>query len=205
MKNIKWLIVLGLVVVFYWLSNYKARPKLHLSSVELTRQNYSKQVNQICKEMDLPPAYFKALIVLECSGRFPPKSRYERHVYHKLSEVKRGKRKRYGSLTKTHLKKFSDKTLKDLATSWGPLQVMGYQTIAMKIPLHWLKEEFALYYSIKWVKKSYGKYLKKRRFGDAFHIHNTGKPMPSIGTRTYDPNYVKKGLEYIKIFEKDAF
>jgi hypothetical protein len=205
MKSIKWLIILGLIAVaLYWLSNQKVDPEIYLSSVDLTRQNYAEQVDKICKEMDLPPAYFKALIVLECSGKYPPKSRYERHVYRKLRDVKRGKRKRYGRFTKKDLQKYSDKTLKGFATSWGPLQVMGYQTVDMKIPLHWLKEEFALYYSIRWVKKVYGKYLKQGRFEDAFHIHNTGKPKPLVGTRTYDPNYLEKGMKYMKIFEQES-
>lgn len=204
MKKIKWLIMAGLMVAgLYWLSQQENDPTLYMSAVELTRHNYGDQVDQICREMDLPPAYFKALIVLECSGKFPPKSRYEPHVYRKLRKVKNGKRKRYGYITKKQLQKFSDKTLKAFATSWGPLQVMGYQTIAMKIPLGWLKEEFALYYSIQWVKKNYGKYLKKGNFDDAFHLHNTGKPLPANGKpRTYDPNYIKKGLKYMKIFQE---
>lgn len=204
MKQLRWIILVGLVIAgVYWVRNWNQPIKLYRSSVDMTTDNYGAQVEQICQEMVLPSAYFKALIVLECSGESPPKSRYERHVYRRLYQVKTGKRKRYGSITRQQLKKFSKRQLKDLATSWGPLQVMGYQSLAMKIPVNWLKEEYALYYSMLWAQNAYGKYLKKRDFKNAFHIHNTGKPLPRSGkSRTYDPNYIKKGMKYIKIFEE---
>ena len=101
------------------------------------------------------------------------------------------------------LRKYSTRQLKDFATSWGPLQIMGYQSLVMKIPVQRFKEEFALYYSMQWAKNTYGNYLSQGDYANAFHIHNTGKPLPASGRpRTYDPNYIKKGLKYIKIFEK---
>ena len=203
MKAFRWILFFGLLItVAVWVSQQQGKVTLHLSSVELTTQNYGEQVDQIAQEMGLPAAYFKALIVLECSGESPPKSRYERHVYKRLHNVKKGRRKRYGSITKKTLRKFSDQQLKDLATSWGPLQIMGYQSLAMKISVNRFKEEFALYYSMQWANKTYGNYLRKGNYTDAFHIHNTGKPLPSNGRpRTYDPNYIKKGLKYIKVYE----
>ncbi|HAS40235.1 MAG TPA: hypothetical protein DCS93_07140 [Microscillaceae bacterium] len=203
MRSLLWILLFGIFIAFiFWIRQQSGPVKLHKSSVELTTQNYGVQVDKFAQEMGLPSAYFKALIVLECSGERPPKSRYERHVYKRLYRVKKGKRKRYGSITKKTLRKFSNGQLKDLATSWGPLQIMGYQSLAMKIPVSRFKEEFALYYSMQWVKNTYGNYLKKGDYANAFHIHNTGKPLPASGrSRTYDPNYIKKGLKYIKIFE----
>jgi hypothetical protein len=55
---------------------------------------------------------------------------------------------------------------------------------------------------IKWCKRNYGKYLQDENFSNAFHYHNTGKPMPFFGiTSTYDPQYVFKGLRYMSSFE----
>ncbi|OJJ23742.1 hypothetical protein BKI52_05170 [marine bacterium AO1-C] len=203
MRSLIWILLFGIFIAFIvWIRQQNGSVKLHQSSVELTNQNYGAQVDQFAQEMGLPAAYFKALIVLECSGERPPKSRYERHVYKRLRNVKSGRRKRYGSITKKTLRKFSNQKLKELATSWGPLQIMGYQSLAMKIPVSRFQEEFSLYYSMQWAKNTYGSYLKKGKYADAFHIHNTGKPLPASGRpRTYDPNYIKKGLKYIKIFE----
>mgnify|MGYP001035611135 CR=1 FL=1 len=204
MKTLRTVILLGILVAgYFWAKQRFGKVKVHRSSVELTIQNYGDQVDQIAKEMGVPPAYFKALIVLECSGENPPKSRYERHVYKRLYNVKKGRRRRYGSFTKKTLRKYSTRQLKDFATSWGPLQIMGYQSLVMKIPVQRFKEEFALYYSMQWAKNTYGNYLSQGDYANAFHIHNTGKPLPASGRpRTYDPNYIKKGLKYIKIFEK---
>ena len=55
----------------------------------------------------------------------------------------------------------------------------------------------------KWVKAEYGHLLKKERYKDAFHYHNTGRTFPRSGnSQTHNPMYVTRGLEYMKYFEK---
>jgi hypothetical protein len=166
-------------------------------AVKRVKTNYEKQVSAICKEMDVPSEYFLALIILECSARKNPPSRYEAHVFEKLRAVKNGKIISYSGLKKADLAQYSDQTLKLLATSWGALQIMGYNCISMNISIDELKGDNSLYYSIQWCKLNYGKYLKKRDFQNAFHIHNTGKPYPLFWfAQTHDPLYVNKGLAY---------
>ncbi|TAE14183.1 MAG: hypothetical protein EAZ95_10185, partial [Bacteroidetes bacterium] len=55
-----------------------------------------------------------------------------------------------------------------------------------------------------WIERSYGQYLRKNDFANALHIHNTGKPVPITGEyETYAPNYIPRGLEYIKLFQEE--
>ncbi|MCX6233495.1 MAG: hypothetical protein NT175_02060 [Bacteroidetes bacterium] len=54
---------------------------------------------------------------------------------------------------------------------------------------------------MKWIDMTYGDYIRKGRYKDAFHIHNTGDTYPVAGPpKTYDPKYVENGLMYMKYF-----
>ncbi len=163
-------------------------------------KNYEKAVDKICKELDLPAHYFKALIVLECSGNLPAGKRFEAHVYDKLKQLQKGKIQTYSGLKTKDLKRYSDHELKLLATSWGPLQVMGYHCIALGKSIEHFAGPNALYNSILWCKKTYGHLLKNGNYRDAFHYHNTGKVHPTLLPQTTDPNYVRRGIAYMENF-----
>mgnify|MGYP006150515555 FL=1 len=80
---------------------------------------------------------------------------------------------------------------------------MGYQAYELGVYVADIRGKNAITHGIKWCDKRYGKYLKKNKFKDAFHIHNTGKPYPKSGKPfTYDPQYIPKGIKYITYFEK---
>ncbi len=192
--------------IYYFLpheSNYDKPPIKKLLHLQNTEKNYGKEVDKLAKKFDLPSSYLKALIVLECSGRTEFTPRFEQHVYKKLKKVKDKKRKRYGSITYKELKNKSDQDLKNLASSWGPFQLMGYLSLELNVPVKQLRgNDKGLYWGIFWINKRYGDYLRKGNFKDAFHIHNTGKPYPLLGKpRTYHPDYVKNGLSYYHYFE----
>lgn len=122
-------------------------------------------------------------------------------MYQKLRQVRSGHRKAFEKITKADLHDATDDALKNLATSWGPFQVMGYKCIHMNISLGQLKGDKAVYYGMKWIDTNYGSYLRKGKYRDAFHIHNTGHPYPAVGPpKTYDPSYVNRGLRYMKQF-----
>ena len=117
-----------------------------------------------------------------------------------------GKEKHYGSIRKKRIRHLSDAGLKNLARSWGPFQLMGYQCLKLQIHVYEIRGEDAVYWGAVWIKKSYGKYLKEEKYKDAFHIHNTGRPYPAFGkSKTYDPKYVERGLNYIKFFETKPY
>lgn len=116
-----------------------------------------------------------------------------------------GYEERYGSFDTAKMRLLSDNTLRKLATSWGPLQIMGYHCVPMGISFEELQGIHAMFHAIVWAEKSYGAYLRDRDFKNALHIHNTGRPFPASGkSATYDPSYIEKGLKYIELFEQES-
>jgi len=175
---------------------------LGVSDLEWCEQNYGDQISEIAGEMDLPYPYLMALAVLECSGEKPAGQRFERHVFNELVKVKQGKRKKYEMATREKLESLDEEEMRALASSWGPFQLMGYKVFELGISIEELSnDEEACYHGARWIKMQYGKYLKKEKWKDAFHIHNTGKRFPLSGhPKTHDPYYVSDGLRYIKHF-----
>lgn len=202
MKVITFLKLLGVLLLVAWFHNRCALVKTYPEAVERSSKNYGKQVEQICKELDLDPTYFKALIILECAGKKPAKSRFEKHVFEKLKAVRAGREKSYANLKHKKLKGRSDSELRMLASSWGPLQIMGYHCFDLGIGIDDLKGDNSLRNGIIWAKKNYGKYLKRRDYQNAFHFHNTGKKHPIWFAKTHDPDYVKKGMSYMLRFKQ---
>jgi hypothetical protein len=167
-----------------------------------TEENYGAEIDRLAKQFDLSPEFLKSLIILECSGLKKIKPRFERHVYKRLENVRDGKLDRYENLKPKDLHDATDGALKNMASSWGPFQIMGYKCVWLDIQLADLRGEDALYWGVKWIDLTYGDYVRKGKFKDAFHIHNTGRPYPDSGPpKTYDSKYVPNGLMYMKHFE----
>ena len=164
-----------------------------------TELNYGAELERLASEFDLPAEYLKALVILESSGRKKVPSRYEKHVYNRLKNLKNGKRKRYETLRPHHLKDASTAALKNLASSWGPFQLMGYKCLALGVNISDIRGDDALYWGVFWINKEYGDYLRQNKFEEAFRIHNTGSP----SGKTYNSNYVSEGLAHIAYFKKD--
>lgn len=178
----------------------------HSISLKRTRDNYGLQLENLGRQFKISHSYLKALTTLECSGRteFPP--RFEEHVFQELKRVRDGNKKRYGSITRKIIGDASDDALKNLATSWGPFQLMGYQCIELGVNVADIRGENSLYWGVYWIDKRYGDYLKKKKYQDAFHIHNTGRPFPHNGSsKTYDPHYVENGLKFMEFFEETSY
>ena len=161
--------------------------------------NYSDDVESAAVEFDLPYPYLMALIQLECGGRKPAGSRYEKHIFKRLKDVRDGNRESYESVTSKHLADASDAALKNLSTSWGPFQLMGYKCILLGVKIKDIRGEESVYYGAKWIDLAYGKRLRKGQYKDCFHIHNTGRAYPSNGRpTTHDPQYIPRGLAAIE-------
>lgn len=117
--------------------------------------------------------------------------------------VRNKQKKSYGTITVKEIGDAKDDALKNLSTSWGPFQLMGYQCVALKTQVRDIRGKDAVKWGIHWVEKAYGNYLRKGEFKNAFHIHNTGKPYPKYGKPlTTNPDYVENGLRYMKYFEE---
>ena len=164
--------------------------------------NYSDDVESAAVEFDLPYPYLMALIQLECGGKKPAGTRYEKHVFKRLKAVRDGERDNYENVTSKHLEDASDEALKNLATSWGPFQLMGYKCILLGVKIKDIRGEESVYYGAKWIDLAYGKRLRKGEYKDCFHIHNTGRSYPSNGRpTTHDPQYIPRGLAAIEKYQ----
>lgn len=185
------------------LTKNKAKPLTDDEIVKRTEKNYGSEIDRLAKEFKVPSIYLKALIVLEVGGRRPAPNRFEKGVFKKLKMLKEGKRSRYELLKKSTIANASEGALKNLATSWGAFQIMGYKCVQLGVNVSDIRGEKSLYWGVKWISEEYGKYLRNGRFKDAFHMHNAGTKYPRSGKpRTYHPHYVPNGLEYMEMFEQ---
>ncbi|MBR4441566.1 MAG: hypothetical protein IKS00_08465 [Bacteroidales bacterium] len=198
------LLVAGTIalVVFLIFSVGKKAPS-EQGGVQGAYNNYGREVKKLSRQFDLSPSYLMALIMLECSGVSNVPPRFEKHVFNKLKDVRAKKVSDLENISYNEISNASDDALRNLASSWGPFQLMGYKCIHLGITIKDLRGDNSLYYGVKWINDTYGDYIRKGRYADAFHIHNTGHPVPKNGKyKTYDKNYVPRGLEYMKEFDK---
>lgn len=220
----KWVIITSILLVVAWLlwrNRYDVaewvRDKLGyelpvdprpagVSDLAWAETNYKDEIAELAKEFDVPYEYLMALLVLECSGEKPAGHRYEKHVFNQLKKVRDGKQRKFENIKQEDLKDLDDEGLTNLATSWGPFQLMGYKVIPMGVNVHDIRnEEDAALYGVQWIKEEYGHFLQKKKWKDAFHYHNTGKRFPLSGnSKTHDPYYVSDGLKYMKYFAEHS-
>lgn len=192
-------IVITIIGIIYFWENDKF---YYQRQVE---ENYGDEINKAAIAFDIDPNYLKALCLLESSGELPAGKRFEKKVYENLKQLRAKKINKYSGLTSAMIKNASDEALKNLATSWGPFQLMGYQCLLVGVKVQDIRGDSTVYFSVKWIKQTYGDYLVKGRYADAFHIHNRGIPVPKNGKYlTYHSEYVPRGLKLMQSF-RDNF
>lgn len=175
----------------------------NLNVVDRTWLNYHKEVESVSEDLEMPASYLLALIALECSGYKEIPSRFEPHIFEKLDKVREGKIENFEGVKPEDLLRSDDAALKNLASSWGPFQLMGYQCFHLDVKIKQLRGKNSVLYGATWIKKMYGNYLVKKRYKDAFHLHNTGQKYPKIGPpKTHSRYYVPRGLKFMKEFDK---
>ncbi len=195
-------LIVGVIVLKYKYHLEYNTITIHKTVVEKTMANYKDPVLKAAQKYDLPPEFLLSLIVLESSGRKIVPQRFEKHVFTKLDAVARSKLKNLEGITAKDLKGMTDSDLKDFASSWGPFQIMGYKCLEIGVDVNELQGKNAVMNGVKWIHQNYGTELRQGNYKDAFHLHNTGKPYPSLGPpRTYNKDYVPKGLRYVEEFK----
>lgn len=193
------LIILLSLVGGYFL--YQTLKKGRLGSYQSVIYNYGTEIDVAAKKYDIDASFLKSLCALESSGKSNPGSRFEPHVYQKLKKLKNKEIDRYDCLISKDINNASDEALKNLATSWGPFQLMGYKCLELGVTVKDLRGKNTIDHSVSWISKSYGHLIRAKRFEDAFHFHNTGKLVPKFGRYlTYDKSYVPRGVKYMKYF-----
>lgn len=199
-----WAILVGLAI---YLVARPGEPKNQIQPNEVGYDaaiaNYGSEIKVLAQKYDLDKDYLMALIMLECSGRRDVPPRFEKGVYNKLKDVKSGKRKLEG-ISADEIGDANDDALKNLASSWGPFQLMGYKCLHLNIQIKDLRGPSSLEHGVEWINRTYGDYIRKGRYEDAFHIHNTGHAIKEPGKyKTYDPNYIPRGLKHMEYFRKN--
>lgn len=174
--------------------------------IRATKSNYSEEVLKWSKVFDLPYPYLMSLIQMESGGRKPAGKRFEPHVFEQLKAVRDGGREAYENVTPGHLADASDDALRNLSTSWGPFQLMGYKCILLKVQIRDIRGNEAIRFGVDWINQTYGKRLKQGDFEDAFHLHNTGKLYPKDGKpQTFHPDYVARGIHLMQHYSLESF
>lgn len=194
------------------------------------KDQWGATITEACRYSSVPPEFLAALIANESAG-ISDATRFEPRVYRYLRAVVKGERRRFGEIfhrdidaevaemaksPEYHCAKlderfvrvyggrlldFEDAALRDLATSFGLTQVMGYHMISrpgtprallepivnLKISLG-LLAEFAEHYGLNLTLE----------FPELLRCFNTGGP---YGT-TFDPKYVENGLGRMQIYRE---
>lgn len=172
---------------------------LGLQAVEI---NYGKEIRKQSKRYNLDAGFLMALCMLECSGRKKVPSRFEPHVYKKLLHVKKTKGSNYEKVRHGQISMLSNAALRNLASSWGPFQLMGVRSINLNCSVAELRGKNAVEKAVQWIDLEYGSLIRSGRFKDAFHKHNTGRMYPKIGPpKTFNQKYVNLGLQFMNYFE----
>lgn len=212
LKSTMILVSIAIIAIFVTYIYVKTKPSPEPTQVQMpsipticikVEENYGLAIDSCARILGIPASYAKALACLECSGRTDMPKRYEPHVYKRLLKVQKGQIKEYEGIRHSHIADANDEALRNLATSWGPFQIMGYKCLHLDILVANLRGDNAVYWGMKWISMEYGNLLKNKRYKDAFHYHNAGCVYPSNGkAKTYDPDYVKRGLEYMEVFDQ---
>lgn len=139
---------------------------------------------------DISPNYLAALISLESH---PPgnasSSRFESSIYKRLLDLKHDGR-RFGIISRRKVSALNDEELREMATSYGLTQIMGYHCLYLGCSIEDLKGEYHLQWAVAWMEQNYRGLPGKRDWEGCFRIHNTGHPAGSPARK----DYVERGL-----------
>lgn len=202
-KFVFWIITTLVVIFFIRTCNSENTPS-SAGGFDAAIKNYGKEIKILAGQFDLSANFLMALVMLESSGKKDVPARFEPAVFQKLKDIRDGRLSSLENITRNDIADASDEALKNLASSWGPFQLMGYKCLHLDVKIKDLRGVNSLYWGVYWIDRTYGDYIRKGRYADAFHIHNTGHPIPKNGKyKTYDPNYIKNGLEYMEYFKEN--
>ena len=154
------------------------------------------EIERAAAGTDLAPEYIAALISIESS---PPgnrvSERFEPKVYQHLLELKRSGSE-WGGLSRSAVARYNDEQLKELATSYGLVQIMGYHCIQLGCEVSELKGDYQLQWAAAYMQYHYAKQARRKDWNACFRIHNTGRP----DGRPHRSDYVTRGLQRMQYY-----
>jgi hypothetical protein len=184
---------------------------------------------EACRYSSLPLAFLAALVANESGGygnakRFEPavyrhlkslaagqRSTYSGHdrvsLQSEIAEMLHPKSAAYhapflnalGESQASDLAARQDEALRELATSWGYTQIMGYHLVGRPgTVLDLLEPRFHFRFALELLADFAERYQLdvRREFAEMFRCWNTGAPYGI----TFDPAYVDKGLKRMEIY-----
>lgn len=155
------------------------------------------------------PAAFLAALTANESGGDMAAQRFEASVFGQLAQVLTKRKPNFGAITPQmlldrinaegdHVGAFV--SIMDLATSYGPTQIMGYQALAGGFDLAELDQIGAHYrHAVNMLDDFARRFELATDAGMAlfFHCWNAGSPTG----RTFDPKYTSNGLSRMAIYQ----
>lgn len=160
------------------------------------------RITAACENSLVPTEFLAGLISVEDASLDPSAKRFEQGVFIKLQRVRDGKLKQSNGIMRSDISGASDAVLRNLATSFGFTQIMGFHVIATfknKITIDDLRDpDQHLDLSVQFIEKEAPSQLKNKAFDKVLRIHNTGSP----NGVTFDPNYVRNALGVMQEYEK---
>jgi hypothetical protein len=180
-------------------------------------------MRQATRNSSVPEPFVAALTANE-SGGDPVARAFEPAIFRQLLAVIRGQESRWGSLVAADLRRVAEggfqapseesgatqnnerssvaaqqQALRELATSWGLTQIMGYQLIHRKRTLKDLLSPLSHYEIAVELLEEFGKRFRLNIPEDAealFRAWNTGRP----DGKTSDPDYALRGIRRMRIY-----
>jgi hypothetical protein len=176
-------------------------------------EKYGAEIERAVAGSPFPPALLAALTANE-EGLDPNRSRLEPGVYVDLSLVLVGRLAEYDGIGAADLgvylgdviaPKSAMLALLNLATSWGPTQIMGWQSLKRGFKLAELLNPETHYPRTVQILADFAKEFKLTaapgmpppNWDAFFRCWNSGKP----NGRTFDPNYSGNGVRRLQIYE----
>ena len=152
------------------------------------------------------PAELLAAITANESDGDPTKQRFEAKVFGQLAQVLVGQKANYGAIGGEDLAGQLPQGIRDailqlmsLATSYGPMQIMGYQALAGGYDVAELPDLQTHYRRAVKILEDFDKRYQlsaRSQWGLFFHCWNAGSPTAP----TYDPTYTSRGLDRMGIY-----
>ena len=174
---------------------------LEIAGKDAAEANYAREVRRAADKYDLEYSYLMSLLMLECGGRKPSGARFELSCFQATETRARRQTRSIRARHTSHLADASDEALKNLATSWGPFQLMGYKCILLGVKIQDIRGPEGIDHGADWINRTYGAAMRQGRFRDCFHMHNAGTPYPTSGLpKTHDPQYVPRGMAMMNQF-----
>jgi hypothetical protein len=182
-------------------------PDPNIALMTSIRAKWGAAITAACASSSVKPEFLAALIANESGGN-PDAKRFEKNVLAQLWEVLQGRQAAFGSIGRNDLiLHCSAVTLNaltqidQLATSWGLTQIMGYETIALGVPISTLQSAAP---SLPQACRMLGEFAERYQFDvasdftDLFNCWNTGRPKNMAATT--DARYIPNGLARAQIY-----